>query len=108
MSIESIFILLAIVAAVALWAHHGRVGLKASIAAKAYVEGQNLQFLDQSAVLVRLRPGWRKSRGPCLVRTYQFEFSHRGEYRYTGELVMRGWQVAGVSLPPIVETGSRT
>ncbi len=106
MSIESIFILLLIVAAVALWAHHGRVGLKASAAAKTYVENQHLQFLDQSAVLARLRPGWRKSRGPCLIRTYEFEFTHRGEFRYTGELVMRGWQVAEITLPPIVETKS--
>lgn len=106
MSIESIFVLLSLVAAAALWAHHGRVSGKAASAAKTYLENQNLQFLDQSAVLKRVRVGWRPSRGPCLIRSYEFEFTHRGEYRYTGSLMMRGWQVQSINLPPIVETAS--
>lgn len=106
MSIESIFILLLLVAIVASWAHHSKVSLKAANAAKHYIEQQNMQFLDQSAVLKRVRLGWDKSAGPCLIRTYEFEFSHHGEYRYTGSMRLSGWRVLSIDLPPIVESRS--
>lgn len=106
MSIESIFVLLLIVAGVAFWAHHGRVGVKAAATARRYVEEQNLQFLDQSVVLRGVRVSWRRSTGPCLIRTYEFEFTHRGEHRYTGSMTLSGWRVEKIVLPPIVETAS--
>lgn len=106
MSIESIFILLLLVGTAAFWAHHGKVGVKAAAAARRYMEEQNLQFLDQSVVLKRVRLGWRDSLGPHLVRTYEFEFTHHGEARYTGSMILRGWQVQKVILPPIIETAS--
>lgn len=106
MSIETIFILLLIAAAAALWAQQSKISVKASAAAKNYVESQNLQFLDQSVVLMRFRVAWNASSGPCLRRTYEFEFTQHGQYRYTGSLIMIGRKVLTVSLPPIVETPS--
>lgn len=106
MSIESILILLLIAAAAAGWAHHGKISLHAAAAAKRYLEQQNLQFLDQSAVLKRIQLGWRSPSGPFLKRTYEFEFTHRGDFRYTGSLTLHGRQIYAVDLPPIVETVS--
>lgn len=106
MSIEAIFVLLLLVGGVAFWAHHGRIGVKAAATARRYVEEQNLQFLDQSVVLKGVRLSWRTSRGPCLKRTYEFEFTHRGEHRYIGSMTLSGWQVEKISLPPIIETAA--
>lgn len=104
MSIESIFILLLLIGGVAFWAHHGKVGVSATAAARRYLDEQNLQFLDQSVVLKKARFGWRRSKGPCLIRTYEFDFTHHGEYRYTGSITLQGWRVHNIALPPIVET----
>jgi Protein of unknown function (DUF3301) len=107
MSIESIFILLLIAAAAASWAYQSRLSLKAASVARDYIERQELQFLDQSVVLTKIRFGWTKPFGVHLVRTYQFEFTHRGDHRYTGSLQMRGQRIEAIDLPAIVETASQ-
>lgn len=62
-------------------------------------EEKELQFLDQTVALWRLRPRWTAD-GLRLRRTYRFEFSEEGTGRREGYLTMTGMDLEGVSLGP--------
>jgi len=67
-------------------------------AAKAYCEGIDIEFLDESVVL---RGFWfkRDSKGTVRSwRTYIFEFSSTGDYRYKGEIILLGNKVESIQL----------
>jgi len=103
MSISILFWLLAIAALVALWAHHANLSRHAVALARQHLHSQGLQFLDQSAVLCRIRPMRDPRQGFCLQRTYRFEFSSRGDRRYNGWISLRGQRLAGIKLEPFHE-----
>ena len=75
------------------------------VLARDHVQQQGLQFLDQSAVLCRLRLG-RGRTWVHLVRTYRFEFSALGDRRYQGWVTLAGAKLRGVELQPFREPGS--
>jgi len=60
-------------------------------------EEQELQFLDQTVALCRLRPSWTAD-GIRLRRTYRFEFSEEGTGRQDGYLIMAGMDLEEISL----------
>ena len=62
-------------------------------------EAQNLQFLDQTVSLRRIRPHWG-SEGIRLRRTYQFDCSRDGVERLTGCLILVGTRLESSILPP--------
>lgn len=67
-------------------------------AAKQHCEQMNVQLLDDSVVLQRLRIQ-RSTRGPMtLARSYQFEFSSTGDDRYFGEVKLLGYRLQQVHL----------
>lgn len=106
MSISTIFSLVIIVALVALWAHHANLSRHAIHIARQHLHNQGLQFLDQSAVLCRLRVLRDPRQGLCLQRTYRFEFSSQGDRRYTGWITLGGRRLTGIELQPFREVAS--
>ena len=62
-------------------------------------EAQDLQFLDQTVSLKRIRPYWG-SEGIRLRRTYQFDCSRDGVERLTGCLILAGNRLEISILPP--------
>lgn len=80
---------------------YGR-GLKdaALKAAKRYCQSQQLQLLDESLVLNKLRIS-RDDRGQlCLKRHYRFEFSATGDERYLGVVELNGKRILRIELQP--------
>lgn len=60
----------------------------------------DVQLLDESIVLRRLRP-CRNRRGRWgMGRSYAFEFTVTGERRYSGQIDLHGAQLQGIALDP--------
>lgn len=60
----------------------------------------DVQLLDESIALTRLRPG-RNRRGRLgLIRRYGFEFTVTGERRYPGYIELHGSQLLNLELAP--------
>ena len=60
---------------------------------------EGVQFLDQSVALARVRPA-RSARGTAsLAREFSFEFTHRGEHRDVGRVLMNGPALVRVVFP---------
>lgn len=64
---------------------------------RAACEKRELQFLDQTVALRRLRLRWTKE-GLRLGRTYRFEFSEEGSGRQDGYLTLVGLYLEEISL----------
>jgi len=60
---------------------------------------QQLQLLDQTVALGRMRPARSHSGASCLMRAYDFEFTDQGQFRDTGTVTMRGHQLHNVHFP---------
>lgn len=73
---------------------------------RAACEHREIQLLDQTVALRRLRLAWGRE-GIRLRRVYRFEFSEEGVGRRGGYLVLRGITLEGLSfgLPDQVEDG---
>lgn len=106
MSISLLFVFLLVAALTAAWAHHANLSRHAVALARQHLLNQNLQFLDQSAVLCRLRPMRDQRQGWCWQRQYRFEFSAQGDKRYQGWITLNGRRLAGIELQPFRETAS--
>jgi hypothetical protein len=106
MSISMLFFFVILVALVALWAHHANLSRHAIYMARQHLHSQGLQFLDQSAVLCRLRLLNDPRVGLCLQRTYRFEFSAQGDRRYNGWITLSGRRLSGIELQPFREASN--
>ena len=64
---------------------------------------QNLQLLDATVSLRRVRP-IRCPRGhACIQRTFVFDYTRDGDYRQQGFVMMDGRQVSMVGLEPEID-----
>lgn len=94
---DVLWVALFVVLAVLWWRGQGVKAL-ALKKVRLYCEDNNLQLLDDSLVLSRL---WL-SRGPNgflqLRRTYRFEFTSTGEYRYRGTILLLAEKVLSVQV----------
>jgi hypothetical protein len=70
---------------------------------KQLCEAEDLQFLDQTVSLRRIRPIWG-SEGIRLRRTYQFDCSRDGVERLNGQLTLVGTRLESSILPPATAT----
>lgn len=85
-----------LIAAGGLWWHGQGVKAVALKRVKEYCDEHNLQLLDESLVLRKL---WfsRNLKGAIgLRRTYLFEFTSTGEYRYRGTVTLLSYQLLSV------------
>jgi len=59
----------------------------------------DVQLLDESIALVKLRLAWHKGR-PWVLRRYGFEFTVTGERRYSGYIELLGPRLRHIELAP--------
>jgi hypothetical protein len=81
------------IAIVGIWWHGQGVKAQALIKVKRYCEEHNLQLLDESLVIRKLWFGRTKNGALSFKRTYFFEFTSTGEYRYRATVIMLGYQL---------------
>ena len=86
--------------AAGLYAWHA-IGLKqkALRSVNHYCNRQNLQLLDQSLVLSRIRPRL-SNKGIELLHLYRFEFSSTGDRRHKGTIELLGSRILHIHLDP--------
>lgn len=69
-------------------------------AAKRECARFGLQLIDDTVERIRLTLG-RNDRGTlCFVRVYRFEFVTNGDFRYKGDITMRGKFIEKIDLEP--------
>lgn len=76
-----------------------RASERATGLCKQLCEANNLQLLDQTVSLKRVRLHWG-AEGIRLRRTYQFDCSRDGVERLSGELTLVGTRLESSILPP--------
>lgn len=103
MSMLYTFLALALV--LSLWAHHTRISNLAIDHAQRCCQRHGLQLLDQSVVLEKVRLGLYRGM-PSFIRSYRFEFSSRGDKRYSGWITLNAWHLTGTELEPFAESNS--
>lgn len=64
-----------------------------------------LQFLDQSLVRIRTRPGRSRKGRIQLVHLYRFEFSADGSRRHGGTVEIAGRTIRNIEMEPWPEPG---
>ena len=60
---------------------------------------EGVQLLDQTVALARVRPARRAGGAMSLAREFSFEFTHRGEHRDVGRVLMNGPALVRVTFP---------
>lgn len=68
-------------------------------AARRACEAENVQLLDWTVAVRRLRPARDEDGRLRLQRTYEFEFSDTGNNRIPGSLTLLGRQLLAIHLP---------
>ncbi|EAT13526.1 DUF3301 domain-containing protein [Bermanella marisrubri] len=84
----------------AFWWHDRGIKQAAYTLAVKMCEERDVQLLDQNIRICRWMPKLDKDKGPHIMRTFRFEFTHTGERRYTGHLIMRGNRFSDFELQP--------
>lgn len=93
-------LLLAIPAALlALWWTGSRARELAIAHARRACRERQVQFLDQTVALYRLRLSRSPSGSTCLRREFQFEFTDQGNFRDAAMITMLGHTLASVYFP---------
>jgi hypothetical protein len=92
--------ILVIAAAVLLWADSLRAREQAVKAGRAACERYNLQFLDDTVSVTRMRLARNEHGRLRIERTYTFEFSDTGDNRRDGAIVMLGGTLQDLHLEP--------
>lgn len=92
--------LLALALLVWLWQDTLRARERAIQVATATCQQQQLQWLDATVSLQRIRVGRCTQGRACLQRTFVFEYTADGDHRQHGFVLMNGLQVASVGLEP--------
>ncbi len=82
-----------------IWRHLA-ISKRAYEVARDYSDKNNVQLLDQSVVLRRLRIRRSSSSLFALERLYRFEFSTIGDRRYKGSVVFVGEHLSKVEMEP--------
>ncbi|MCP5208020.1 MAG: DUF3301 domain-containing protein [Hahellaceae bacterium] len=100
LELSDLFIIAVLAASAAYWWKAREIKERALFSVKQYCEKNTVEFLDESLVLTgigfskNVRKQWK------LRRTYRFEFSSTGEYRYYGTITMLGKQTSSIELAP--------
>lgn len=101
---SSQLIILLVLAAVGAWFwHHLGVRQYALLSARQITQQAGVQLLDQSIYLRKVRLVRSASSLVALERSYEFEFSTRGDRRFLGWVVMIGRRMERSELQPYTE-----
>ena len=91
--------------AMAVWAH-GRVGRLAYQVAKSYCREQDVELLDQTIVLKKMRLRVSHKTLFAIERQYDFEFATLGDKRYHGAVTFVGQNLARKTMQAFKEGAS--
>lgn len=103
LTIEQLLVALVLVAFGAWFWHHLGIRQIALRHARKVTRRANLQLLDQSIYLRRIRPARSRDTLIALQRSYEFEFATRGDRRFLGWVVLVGRRLERVELQPYSE-----
>jgi len=82
-----------------LWRDSLRAREAAARLSRRACDSEGVQFLDDTVSIASVRPVLVRGR-PALRRTYQFEFSRRGDDRWSGSVTLTGDAIDSVFLTP--------
>ncbi len=85
--------------AIRLWWTGSRARELAIEHARLACRAQQLQLLDQTAALSRMRLRRDANGAHCLEREYQFEFTDQGAYRDSATVTMQGHTLKKIHFP---------
>ena len=97
---DNFFLLLALLAGGLYWWSASRDKELARLYGRRACDREELQFLDDTVVLSRVRFNRTSAGNLALRREYSFEFASDGGRRYEGHLVLLGHQLLQVTLEP--------
>lgn len=60
---------------------------------------RQLQFLDQTVAITKMKPSRSRTGSSCFLREYGFEFTDQGEYRDTAVVTMLGHTLKRIHFP---------
>jgi hypothetical protein len=100
LSTVEILVLFGLVALAGYWFAALRNKELARAAGQRTCEQANVQFLDDTVELRKLRLRRGESGGLVLYREYRFEFTNDGAHRCRGEITMLGPRVLRLTLEP--------
>jgi len=95
-----VFIVSLLCLAILYWINGQKVREIALAAARVECKKLNLQLLDGSVSLKKIRPKRNPTGQLTLRREYQFEFSATGDERYQGKVILLGVIVELIELQP--------
>ncbi len=87
---DSLLLVISLCAVVFFWWDSVGAKEKARETGRQYCQNADVQFLDDTVELVRLRVRRNYNGQLCFYRTYRFEFSSTGESRFQGMIYMLG------------------
>lgn len=99
---QLLLILLAAIGAAWFW-HHLGIRQLAMRHARQACQRNNVQLLDQSIYLRKIRLVRSRATLLAMERSYEFEFASRGDRRYLGWVVLSGRQLTRLELQPYSE-----
>lgn len=97
------FVLIFIFVAFIVWRDSMRARETATSFCREVCRRNEVQFLDDTVSLSRIRLCRDGARGLSIRRSYVFEFSAEGATRATGSITMTSNRVEGVFLPGVTE-----
>ena len=97
---DNFFLLLVLFAGASYWWNASRAKEVARLFGRRACEREDVQFLDDTVVLSRVRLRRNANGQLVLRREYRFEFASDGGHRYDGYLVLLGHQLAQLTLEP--------
>jgi len=97
---ENLFLVFVLFAGALYWWNASRDKELARLYGRHACEREDVQFLDDTVVLSRVRPQRNEKGQLVLRREYRFEFASDGGRRYEGYLVLLGHQLLQLTLEP--------
>jgi len=98
LAVNDVVILLLLAGIAAFWWQQDQFHRRALALAKQACERAEVQLLDDSVGMRRLRLVHRRAFELQIIRTFGFEFSQTGAQRYSGSVVFAGRRVQAVDL----------
>ncbi|EPJ43240.1 MAG: hypothetical protein OFPI_43690 [Osedax symbiont Rs2] len=95
-----VFVFSLLCLAILYWINGQKIRELALAAARGECKKLNLQLLDGSVSLKKIRPKRNPTGQLTLRREYQFEFSATGDERYQGKVILLGVMVELIELQP--------
>lgn len=100
LSSNQLLLILACAILAAWWWRHLGIRQLALLQARKACQAANVQLLDQSVYLRKIRLAPSSNSLIAIERSYEFEFSTRGDRRFLGWVVMTGHRLKRLELQP--------